>query len=158
MITLSNKMTLQDEKPLTNQPVGLTVQIVIDTRSARIKSGGYVADARLPSERALANELGVSRNTVREALDYLAVKNFITRRPGSGSFVTYRSKPEIEFDDWQPRRTDGSFGSSCNAGDFGTRNCTVGRDEHDTNRTGQFVRIGHGTGKDPLRRVRLYAA
>ena len=88
-------MTLQDEKPLTNQPVGLTVQIVIDTLSARIKSGGYVADARLPSERALANELGVSRNTVREALDYLAVKNFITRRPGSGSFVTYRSKPEM---------------------------------------------------------------
>ena len=68
-------MTLQDGKPLTNQPVGLTVQIVIDTLSARIKSGGYVADARLPSERALANELGVSRNTLHEALDYVAVKN-----------------------------------------------------------------------------------
>ena len=88
-------MIPQDEEPLTNQPVGLTVQIVIDTLSACIKSGGYVADTRLPSERALAIELSVSRNTVREALDYLAVNNFIKLCPGSGSFVSYRSKPEI---------------------------------------------------------------
>ena len=95
MVTLSNKMTPQDEEPLTNQPVSLTVQIVIDTLSARIKSIGYVADTQLPSERALTNELGVSRNTLHEALDYLAVNNFIKLRPGSGSFVSYRSKPEI---------------------------------------------------------------
>ena len=57
-------MTPQDEEPLTNQPVSLTVQIVIDTLSACIKSGRYVADTRLPSERALAIELSVSRNTV----------------------------------------------------------------------------------------------
>ena len=31
---------------------------------------------------------------MREALDYLTGKNFITRRPGSGSFVTYRSQAE----------------------------------------------------------------
>lgn len=94
MITLSNKVPTQPEETPPNQPIGLTVQIVIDTLSARIKSGGYQVDTRLPSERALANELGVSRNTVREALDYLTGKNFITRRPGSGSFVTYRSQAE----------------------------------------------------------------
>ena len=87
LITLSNKVPTQSEETPPNQPIGLTVQIVIDTLSARIKSGGYQVDTRLPSERALANELGVSRNTVREALDYLIGKNFITRRPGSGGLL-----------------------------------------------------------------------
>src|SRR6056297_3669421 len=74
------------------QPVGATVQIVVDTLFARIKSEEYAADTRLPSERTLAAELGVARNTVREALDVLENQNVIRRRPGSGSFVTYRSK------------------------------------------------------------------
>jgi len=73
------------------QPVGATVQIVVDTLFARIKSEEYAADTRLPSERTLAAELGVARNTVREALDVLESQNVILRRPGSGSFVTYRS-------------------------------------------------------------------
>ena len=46
----------------------------------------------LPSERTLASELGVARNTVREALDVLETQKVIRRRAGSGSFVTYRSK------------------------------------------------------------------
>ncbi len=87
MITLSNKVPTQPEETPPNQPIGLTVQIVIDTLSARIKSGGYQVDTRLPSERALANELGVSRNTVREALDYLPGKNFITRRPEAAALL-----------------------------------------------------------------------
>ncbi len=73
------------------QPVGATVQIVVDTLFARIKSEEYPADTRLPSERTLAAELGVARNTVREALDVLENQKVIRRRPGSGSFVTYRS-------------------------------------------------------------------
>jgi GntR family transcriptional repressor for pyruvate dehydrogenase complex len=77
---------------VTNQPIGATVQIVVDTLFARIKSEEYPTDTRLPSERTLASELGVARNTVREALDVLENQNVIRRRPGSGSFVTYRSK------------------------------------------------------------------
>ncbi len=77
---------------VTSQPIGATVQIVVDTLFARIKSEEYPTDTRLPSERTLASELGVARNTVREALDVLENQNVIRRRPGSGSFVTYRSK------------------------------------------------------------------
>ncbi|MCZ4352351.1 FCD domain-containing protein [Roseovarius aestuarii] len=73
------------------QPVGATVQIVVDTLFARIKSDEYPLDTRMPSERTLASELGVARNTVREALDVLETHNVIRRRAGSGSFVTYRS-------------------------------------------------------------------
>ena len=77
------------EPPLST--IGATVQIVIDTLFARIKAEEYPTDTRLPSERTLAAELGVARNTVREALDVLEAQNAIRRRPGSGSFVTYRS-------------------------------------------------------------------
>src|SRR6056297_3723805 len=85
---------------VTPQPIGATVQIVVDTLFARIKSEEYPTDTRLPSERTLASELGVARNTVREALDVLENQNVIRRRPGSGSFVTYRSKtPTRAFGD-----------------------------------------------------------
>lgn len=81
----------EDRGLVPAQPVGATVQIVVDTLFARIKSEEYPADTRLPSERTLAAELGVARNTVREALDVLESQNVILRRPGSGSFVTFRS-------------------------------------------------------------------
>lgn len=76
---------------VVEQPIGATVQIVVDTLFARINSEEYATDTRLPSERTLASELGVARNTVREALDVLETRQVIRRRAGSGSFVTYRS-------------------------------------------------------------------
>ncbi|WP_238367284.1 FadR/GntR family transcriptional regulator [Mesobacterium pallidum] len=78
------------EFPL-GQAIGETVRIVVDTLIARVQSGDYPTESRLPSERALAAELGVSRNTVREALDVLEQREMIRRRQGSGSFVTYQS-------------------------------------------------------------------
>ncbi|WP_292293538.1 FCD domain-containing protein [Marivita sp.] len=71
--------------------LGETVRLVVDTLYAQIQSGHYPPDSRLPSERALAAKLGVSRNTVREALDVLEHRAMIRRRQGSGSFVTDRS-------------------------------------------------------------------
>lgn len=76
---------------VSDQPIGATVQIVVDTLFARICAETYPIDTRLPSERTLASDLGVARNTVREALDVLESKKVIRRRAGSGSFVTYKS-------------------------------------------------------------------
>lgn len=74
------------------EPVfGSTVQYVIDTLAMRIVSQEYGTDERLPSERQLAQDLGVARNTVREALDQLEARGMIRRRAGSGSFVTYHA-------------------------------------------------------------------
>ncbi|WGI22104.1 FCD domain-containing protein [Amylibacter sp. IMCC11727] len=67
--------------------IGATVQIVVDAIYSRIQNGTYVVDERLPSERTLAAELGVARNTVREALDVLETHELIRRRAGSGRFV-----------------------------------------------------------------------
>ena len=75
---------------MANVPaVGSTVQYVIDTLSSRIVAQEYGVDERLPSERQLAQDLGVARNTVREALDQLEERGMIRRRAGSGSFVTF---------------------------------------------------------------------
>jgi GntR family transcriptional regulator len=45
---------------------------------------------RLPSERALAQQLGVSRPTVRRALDQLAAEGRLQRVHGSGTFASQR--------------------------------------------------------------------
>lgn len=50
--------------------------------------GTYPANARMPAERALAGQFGVSRNTVREALQRLAARGLLRIRPGAGVFVT----------------------------------------------------------------------
>lgn len=47
-------------------------------------------DDALPAERELADELGVSRITVRKALDGLVAEGLLTRRPGAGTFVAAR--------------------------------------------------------------------
>lgn len=53
----------------------------------RIVSGEIGSGARLPGEPSLAAEHGVSRVTVRRALDTLATEGLIVRKPGSGTFV-----------------------------------------------------------------------
>lgn len=52
-----------------------------------IDSGEYPVGSRLPTERALAEMLGVSRPTVREALIALEVEGRLRIRVGSGIYV-----------------------------------------------------------------------
>jgi len=65
--------------------------------SDRISSGGLEPGARLPPERALAASLGVSRMTVRQALDSLARRGLVERGVGRGTFVK-SARPEIALD------------------------------------------------------------
>lgn len=51
--------------------------------SERILNGAIKAGEALPSTRGLAQQLKISRNTVVEAYDMLAVEGFILNRPGS---------------------------------------------------------------------------
>jgi GntR family transcriptional regulator len=50
---------------------------------------------RLPPERDLAGELGVSRSTVRQALGSLAGRGLVERGVGRGTFV---ARPKVELD------------------------------------------------------------
>ncbi|CAN7488650.1 GntR family transcriptional regulator [Phenylobacterium sp. LjRoot225] len=47
-------------------------------------------DDALPAERDMADELGVSRITVRKALEGLVSEGLLTRRQGAGTFVASR--------------------------------------------------------------------
>jgi len=52
-----------------------------------IKEGVFPVEAKLPSEAELAQMMGVSRPTVREALAALSAVGLIEARPGLGNFV-----------------------------------------------------------------------
>src|SRR2546428_3648232 len=60
---------------------------VRDELTQRIDRGMLPAGSRLPSESALAVELGVSRATLREALRALESEGLVRRMWGSGTFV-----------------------------------------------------------------------
>lgn len=61
---------------------------VINTIKAMILKGELAPFQRLPSEKELAEALGVSRPTVREAIRGLMALNIIESRHGDGTYVT----------------------------------------------------------------------
>ncbi|TNJ67233.1 GntR family transcriptional regulator [Paenibacillus hemerocallicola] len=62
----------------------------------RIATKQYETGERIPSEKELADEYGVSRITSKKALEMLAGEKLIVRKPGRGSFV---ADPEVDFAD-----------------------------------------------------------
>jgi DNA-binding FadR family transcriptional regulator len=63
----------------------------------RIEAARLAPEARLPSERELAQSLGASRSSVREALGVLEVLRVIERRPQSGIYMRpASSEPSVE--------------------------------------------------------------
>src|SRR5258706_6224899 len=60
---------------------------IADQITALIERGEYATGQRLPPERDLAKQLGVSRPSVREALIALEVEGYVEVRVGSGVYV-----------------------------------------------------------------------
>jgi GntR family transcriptional regulator len=54
---------------------------------ARIRSGEYPLDSQLPSERELTTLYGVSRETLRQALNRAVQDGIVAKVPGRGNFV-----------------------------------------------------------------------
>ncbi len=52
-----------------------------------IIEGHYQIGDKLPPERKLAEQMGVSRNSIREALGTLQALNIVSSHPGSGTYV-----------------------------------------------------------------------
>jgi hypothetical protein len=74
------------DRPSRQRAAPLHEQIA-DSLRRELTSGRLSApDSRVPSERQLASELGVSRPTVRQALKQLAVEKVIRAVPGTGYF------------------------------------------------------------------------
>lgn len=62
-------------------------QRVANSIVKEIRSGKYPRGERLPPERELAEEFGVSRPTVREAMIALEIRGIVEARRGSGIYV-----------------------------------------------------------------------
>lgn len=65
----------------------LAAQLSSQVRSL-VQSGALVAGHRLPSTRALADELGVARGVVEQGFDQLVAEGWLEGRRGSGTFVS----------------------------------------------------------------------
>ncbi len=73
---------------------------VASTLEQRILEGSLKPGDRLPAERELAAELGVSRPSLREAIQKLASKGLLNSRQGGGTFVTAALEASF-LDPWQ---------------------------------------------------------
>ncbi len=94
-------------------------QQILKDFTEKIRNGEFAAGTRLPGERVLADELGVSVITVSRVMRELQRSGFIRRCIGSGTFVTEReksfSRPRIGlFTQYGPQ--PGDYGISIIAG------------------------------------------
>src|SRR5437899_11079441 len=60
---------------------------ILDTLRQRIASGTYRVGESLPTEAELVSEFGVSRHTVRAALQHLVAEGIVERTAGRGTFL-----------------------------------------------------------------------
>ncbi|KPI10059.1 transcriptional regulator, GntR family [Actinobacteria bacterium OK006] len=90
---------------------GTEFQRILETLRTRIADGTYAIDSHLPAQRELAEELGVSRDTVQRVLRELNNEGWIKSRQGSGSRVvkspTHLGNPKQEVP--RVRATLGTF-------------------------------------------------
>ena len=78
-------------QPDANSGTPLYIQVA-NKLSSGIVSGDWRANEALPSERTLSEMLGISRVTARKAIDILCERGMLTRRRGSGTYIT----PKLE--------------------------------------------------------------
>ena len=68
----------------TTQEYEKAIAYIID----RIKEGSLQLGSKLPPERRIAEELGIGRNSIREAISILHGMGLIERVQGSGNYVS----------------------------------------------------------------------
>ena len=83
--------TLAAFKPEPDSDTPLYLQLA-NILSDGIAGGEWRANQALPSERVLSDMVAVSRVTARKAIDMLCERGMLTRRRGSGTYIT----PKLE--------------------------------------------------------------
>ncbi len=68
--------------------VGRLYEKIVEQIEKRVVDGDLRAGDKLPSERELAIQFGVSRTSVREAMKALSLSGLIELMPGRGTFIT----------------------------------------------------------------------
>lgn len=80
---MKNFESITRSKPVTEQ--------IEEILRERITRGVYPPEQRMPSEEHLAQELKISRASVRSAMASLASKGYIQRRHGDGTYASPRA-------------------------------------------------------------------
>ncbi|MGC5015114.1 GntR family transcriptional regulator [Streptosporangium sp. DT93] len=85
-------ITLPSKGRVVNGPEGeintaYRYQAIASELRTQIGTGTLAAGSKLPSELAMREQYGASRNTVRQALDELKCEGLIVTRHGKGHFV-----------------------------------------------------------------------
>lgn len=75
----------------TTRRTGLVDQVIDQIRTS-VATGEWAVNTRIPTEPALAEALGVGRNTVREAVRALAHCGILEVRQGDGTYVRATSE------------------------------------------------------------------
>ncbi len=68
--------------------IGRLYEKIVEQIEKRIVDGELNAGDKLPSERELAKQFGVSRTSVREAMKALVLRGLIEVTPGRGTYIT----------------------------------------------------------------------
>ena len=76
---LASRLSMDSDIPLYTQLVGIIKQ--------NISSGELNVGDLLPSEAELCRTMGISRNTVRQAIGELEEEGLVVRKRGKGTFV-----------------------------------------------------------------------
>ncbi len=83
----------QRQQLVKDAPTPLYFQLYTLLKSC-IVDGTFQRGMRLPTEKELSDEFGISRITAKRALDELAGDNLVERRRGKGTHVIYRYRPQ----------------------------------------------------------------
>ena len=70
---------------------------VYDIIVRKVAQGQWKPGEALPSEHALARELGVSQGTIRKVLDGLTLEKLLERRQGKGTFIAENTQERALF-------------------------------------------------------------
>lgn len=82
-------------------------QQVYETLTQRLKDGVWRPNDVLPSEFALADELGVSQGTVRKALNAMVAEQLLIRHQGKGTFVAGHTQASSLYRFFRWRKSQG---------------------------------------------------
>jgi len=74
------------DPPFAKEKVKLAARRIFE----RVVSGEYSFGSRLAAERNFADEFGLTRSTVRQALEFLETYGVVVRRANSGTYVVYK--------------------------------------------------------------------
>ncbi len=77
-------------------PEKVVKQILSDIRTGKLQPGD-----RLPNYQELADQFGVGRSSIREAINALVVMDMLTAKQGKGTFVKDRIEPPASSEEMQ---------------------------------------------------------